>query len=507
MRQIALLVGLVAAGAVVSSACVQKIDTVPPGSGPGGNTGAGGGGTGGQAPALEELYGSGSRLQAVYEDAGGGAERFLHFYDSELAQSCNFAQGADASPRCAPQRMATLSYTDASCTDPVVVVSSCEPALPAHISVQPEGACIDSNMPRLDAYTVGAASTATAVYFADASGSCVPDGTFDATVDSAFEIAAADEGLFAGATVTAVEVDGGLGQRVATADDGAFRVLGAYNLARDENCAGTDVGDETLCLSANLAYGGPNYSSASCAAQDIAYTVRGGECGEPQAVLKYTAAMDQCEPATVTVHAVGDSVDAAAVYTDASGACTLTTMTDLTYFEIGGEAMKGVLPTLAEASTGDGRLTFMTITTPDGAPVGQRTGPYMDTVRNEACSRITTAEGDKCIQSMPMYPDTGTGYFSDALCTVQVVNVATAVCAIEPPTQIGLFGAAAGTCASLSVETVFALGAEYTGAVYQDDGTGACVMGTYEGIDFYAFGAEIPLSEFADVQEVTEAAK
>jgi hypothetical protein len=267
------------------------------------------------------------------------------------------------------------------------------------------------------------------------------------------------------------------------------------------------VGDETLCLSANLAYGVDLHSSASCDSADVAYSLNPSECGDPQAVVKYTPAQDQCEPATTTLHALGDEVDATGVYTDAYGSCELTPDTERRYFEIGGEAMEGIVPALAAETVGTGRLTLQRMTTADGVPVAYAdASSYLDTERDESCGLYSTVAGDKCLPVMQQYPNAGTGYFADDQCTVQLVNVATTACATEPPAYVSFWAEDTGTCASYAVETVHAVGAEHAGAIYQDV-AGNCTEVVLEGIDFYELGAEVALSDFADLEQVTQIAE
>lgn len=503
MRNLASLVGLVAASALVSTACVEKIDTDPPGTGAGGPGGSGGGGGGGETTGVDVLYGSGSRLQAVYRDGGNGARQLVSFYDSELDQDCGFAEAADGEVRCLPTQTVTVRYTDAGCNDPVVVVTACDTELPAQVSVAPTSICPSSHLSRRDAYTVGSASTATALYVDDGAG-CVADVSFDALVDVAYEIAPADEAIFARGTVVDHPADGGIGQRVATTEDGAFQVLGAYNIAREEACGAMTLGDDTLCLSANLGYGTSNSSSASCTEQDVAYVTSPSECGEPQAVIKYTDATEQCEPPTQTLHALGDAIDAGDVYTDEGGTCMATTQTDYRFYEIGNEAGKGVVPTLTAATAGDGRLTLQLLTSAEGKPMGYAALSFMDTERDEVCGLASTTDGDKCLPAMPTVADTGTGFFSDDQCTVPVLNVSASVCAGEVPTMFATLAAPeVSTCAATQLASIHAVGAEHTGPVYQD-ALGTCTLGTYEGIDFYEVGAAVAFTEFADLQRVTE---
>lgn len=507
MRKLALLVGLVAASAVVSSACVEKIDTDPPGGGNGGTAGSGGDGGGTTTATQEELYGSGSRLSAVYLDAGDGADVFRHFHDADLDLSCGMAEVDDGSVRCVPRATGEIRYTDAGCSTSVLLERQCGAAVPDLFSVDANEECADANVRRRDAYAKGAATTATEIYFMDAAGNCVLDTSYDETNDSVYEVSAADNSQFAEATLEQIEADGGLGQLVAKTEDGAFQVLGAYNVAREENCSARTVGDSMLCLSSNVAQTASYTASDTCdEAALVGFATTSDACGEPQAIIQYTDAADVCDPQTTTLHAVGDAVDAANVYTDAGGTCEATTETDYRYYEIGGEAMEGVVPAIVAATDGDGRLTATKLTTPDGAPVGQDGFTFMDTERDEVCRSTTTTDGVKCMPTIQTYPDTGTTFFADDQCTVQVISVPDTTCSAGPPAYIGYTEAPTNTCASTTVASVHAVGAEFTGTVYQDV-LGSCTAGTFENITFYEVGAEVPLTSFVDLAEVTQAAE
>ena len=505
MRKMACLVGLVAASALVSTACVEKIDTGPPGSGNagaiGGNGGSGGDG-GTPDTGQEELYDSGSRLQAVVEDGGEGAERLVHFYDNELDQSCSFAEDTDEAVRCLPAFvLPAVQYDDANCTNPVAVVSQCGPAIPQHVSAHVENECPDGAIRRA-AYTVQGDSTATATYLMD-NGNCVAGPALDLATQSVHELAEADTTLFAEATITTPEVDSGLAQRVATTDDGAFQVLGAYNVARRENCGARTIGEDTLCLSGHLGIARDHSSSNTCDVNDIAITATLDVCGEPQAVVVGTPGADVCEPYTETLNAVGAEYTAT-VYTDATGTCMANTSSTVRYFEIGGEAMPGVVPALDEATLGEGRLTLQALQTPDGAPVGYATSIYTDATRGGACTARSTADGSKCMPTdLLTVADTGSGYFSDDQCTVELYAHTPITCQTDPPT---MFGRLSADVCGADIASLHTVGAAHTATVYIDNG--ACVASpAIPAIDFYEIGADVALSEFADLTQVTQDAK
>lgn len=500
MRRLALLVGLVTASAMVSTACVEKIDTDPPGTGAGGGTGGSGGGTGGGAT-YEGLFGSGERLSAVYIDGGDGAERFSHFQDTTLEQACDFAELADGSVACLPTHTVTLAYADAGCSEPVLVLGACDAAPPAHVSVVVDEPCRLEHTTRRDAYTVGAVATLAEVYIDNGSG-CVADTTFDDQTMTVHGLAAADQGVFAPATVSSVAIDNGLGRRVAASSDGAYRVLGAYNVARDEACSARAAGDATVCLSSHLATGLNHSTSASCATDDVAFASTDASCGEPQAVVKYSYPGDDlCQAPAITIHAVGDALDAADVYSDASGSCTAVGDSGMRYFEIGGQAAPGVLPELVWAEAGSGRLTLQRVASPDGALLGTA-GTFYDTERDESCSASATGNGTRCLPPMMMVTDAGTGYFADDQCTEQVILHTPGTCSTAPPTYLGVLSAPVDSCAASSVDAVYGVGAEHAGPVYQLVGD-ACMEGTFEGADFFALGTAVSLDTFAPLEEST----
>lgn len=482
---------------MVSTACVKKIDTDPPGGGAGG-TGGGGGAGGGGAAAVEGLYGSGSRLSAVYRDGGDGAEQFLHFHDTTLGQSCDFAETSDGAVRCLPNAVYDLAYADAGCTEPVLVLGACDAAPPAHVAATVTETCHDDHLARRDAFTVGDVATLTEIYRQDGSG-CVADATFDDATMSVHELAAADAASFALATVSDVAIDGGLGQHVAMTEDGAYRVLGAFNVAREQACSAQPAGEGMVCLSSNLAYGLHHSSSATCDVQDVAYATTDASCGEPQAVVKYTYA-DLCEAPTITVHAIGDAIDGD-VYSDAGGTCAAADEPGSRFFEIGGEAADGVLPKLTFADAGTGRLTTQRVTSEEGKPIAA-VGTWHDTQRDEACSVYATADGARCLPAMSLVLDTGTGYFADDQCSVELVLAGASACASAPPAYVGVLAAPVESCATGAVDAIYSLGAEHTGPVYQGDST-SCVAGTFENVTFYEIGAQITLDAFAPLEEAT----
>lgn len=502
MRTITGLVALVATSALVSSACITRVGTPPPGGGSGGTAGSGGN-TGGDASAKDSLWGSGSRLSAVYIDGGDGAAQFLRFHDSDLDVACNFAALDDGSTRCLPAPLLKVHYADASCTTPVIVEGACSEAVPELFSLDVDVQCgILDTVPRRDAYARGATLSPTTIYAMDALGNCSEDTGYDAQTEVVYEATAADAALFAAATLERIEAGGGVGQVVATTEDGAFHVLSAYDVARDEDCDVKAVGDQTLCLSTNLAYGQDLSNSATCDENDVA---RGGldeDCGEPQAIIKTTPGQDSCDAPTVTLHAVGDEVAAADVYTDATGTCEAVADTTSRYYAIGGEAMEGVVPALAEATVGTGRLTTTRWTSDDGAPVGQAMFTFEDTERGESCNFAVTADGNKCLPEFHALL-TGATHFADDQCTQPLVGFASNAC--EIPSFVAFYTPQVGACPSQGIESLHPVGALHTGMVYQDV-AGTCTLGTFEGIDLYAIDAAMSFTDFADLAEVTEPA-
>src|SRR5690606_28045412 len=175
-------------------------------------------------------------------------------------------------------------------------------------------------------YSVGEAVALTAVYVPDENGGCVLDAGFD-PASEVYQLVQADPARFAEATVSSREADGGLGQRVATTADGAFKVIGSYNIARDERCTGNASGDDILCLRNHIPYGTGHSGAPSCDAADVASTPTDAACGEPQAVIKITQGEDACDPPTRTVHAVGDELDPGDVYSDETGTCEAVSLT------------------------------------------------------------------------------------------------------------------------------------------------------------------------------------
>jgi hypothetical protein len=223
-------------------------------------------------------------------------------------------------------------------------------------------------------------------------------------------------------------------------------------------------------------------------------------------VLKHTYPNDDlCEAPNLTVHAVGDAIDAADVYSDANGTCQAVDQPDTRFFAIGGEAADGVLPALTLAEAGAGRLTIQHVASPDGKLVATQTGVWRDSERDESCYPIATADGARCLPAMILTPDTNTSYYADVLCTVQLVDHV-AACSTAPPEYVGVLAAPTNSCASGAVDTLYSLGVQHTGPVYQGDVVN-CTEGTFDGVDFYAIGAEVALTEFAPLAEATLATK
>lgn len=520
MRNLAYLMGIVAASALATTGCGDDEDGQGSGTGAsggsggsggsaaGGNSGgsgASGGSGGGGGPTVEpsDLFGSGTRLEAVVRDGGQGAERFAYFHDTMLDQSCIFREASDGMLRCLPTHFVFAPFTDAGCTQRVAVVDTCKGPPPAYVYHEDEVIC--SAQPRKrDSFVVGNAVSISTIYIGDSS-SCLELTGFDLSETTEYLLAPADPTMFAAATLSELEVDGGLGQRIATTADGAFQVVSGHDVGRDASCVPARVDGDPLCLGL-VAHSNQHSTSATCASQDVAVYYEDDGCGDPTAILKHTDAVNACDPDDLTVHEVGGELDVMSVYQDNGGNCSaVSSSSDNRFFQDGAEAAAGFVPALSETTIGGGRLQLDLYTSPDGAPLGYvETAKFWDTQRGEECSPRTMDDGTtiRCIPQAAHISAEATHYFSDAACTTEVLAVGQSACGSTP-----VYAAlrAAGTCTTV-LSSFHTVGAAFNGVVYEGDADGSnCILPAQppNNTDFYEIGAEVPWTEFAEVTVAT----
>jgi hypothetical protein len=119
MRQLALLVLL--------AACAPSDPSSPtPGE-------QDAGGIPGAPTTVDQLYKSGTRIQARTLKTADGAEFFEGWYDAERGEPCSFASSRDGKRRCMPAGAPAQAFADASCTRPVGVTFDCQP--PEYVSL------------------------------------------------------------------------------------------------------------------------------------------------------------------------------------------------------------------------------------------------------------------------------------------------------------------------------------------------------------------------------------
>ena len=132
---------------------------------------------GGEGAKEGEDFGSGSRLQAVFDEASAGVSRWRAFYDRDLGMECRFWSAVEGQGiYCLPTEGVFFAFSDAACSQAVSSDNFHSGQLP------PEGTLVsgwaDSGLPcnrepvRGIPYRIGAPTTSE-IYYKDSDGRCL----------------------------------------------------------------------------------------------------------------------------------------------------------------------------------------------------------------------------------------------------------------------------------------------------------------------------------------------
>jgi hypothetical protein len=114
------------------------------------------------ADAKADVNQSGSRLKVKNYVGTDGSIVFARMHDSQLNVDCDFQNTADGTTRCIPEADTTATFSDAACTQPVLLVSDCATTIPTCVSAgilnTTTGAVVASY------FSIGATTTVQALY-------------------------------------------------------------------------------------------------------------------------------------------------------------------------------------------------------------------------------------------------------------------------------------------------------------------------------------------------------
>lgn len=461
--------------------------------------------TSGPPPLPEDPFGSGTRLRAVYLDAGQGAVRLQHWYDTELDIDCRFAHDAAWQPRCTPNQGANIDgYLDSDCTQPVMSAWVCGETEPVVSAALPER-CAGA-LARVSAFDVGDAQSIATLYRID-DGECVAD--FDPDPQEMFHpLTQLADDMFVAADVVDYPVDGALGVRTLESEDGAFEKLEPANIDEGVNCDALSIGGELRCVSANLAYDfGDLHPDSGCSDDPVAYSVFAAHCGDATVVIRSEPNGEQCDPFDSTFREVDGEVDE--VY-DSTNACMPASRgPNARYWSIGNELPASHAPLIVETYVGGGRGQTIDFAAPNDAFIA-RGFRWRDAMLDVDCGPVDAEDGTRrCL------PDVGLatvlegdgGLFADAGCTDEpLATYRSNICDPQPPTLVATFSSDSQPCAAFDLMDVADVGAAHSADVYRFDanGGGCTLYMPGEDEEVYEVGSSQGLDSLVEIELVTQ---
>lgn len=447
-------------GAVLSSFLSLAVGcTEPPSEQPSGGGGFGGDfpsgvvssnvttglgpGSGGGEPLT--LFTSGTRLRAHILDAGGEAQAFEGWFDSELGFDCTSTEVAGESNRCMPPPLEEVVYLDAACAMPAADSAQFGATEAPPFTVERTSG--EQNCDAYRAYAVGEEQIVASIFVKDPSGGCTEiveeravHALAPASLDVFAELAIEDEG---GALVFA---------RTERGPDGAFRIVSGLIKSIGEPCVGVgspfDAG--RFCAPSRRIRDPRTFAEGSCAEPAIALDA----CQITQLHAITDVTRDVCGRELATVYQPGAIVDDVFL-ADENSTCNATPSGRGRL--LGAPMDTGVLPYLdqlylhgssidlaVDVGFGKAISSAGTFTTPGGY----------------RCFVVETHDGLRCLPPLLPRPTT----FSDAACTVPLTVAPPSDC--YPPPAVGTY-ASDGLVSSVSQ-----VGSAYAGPVYEGgDGT------------------------------------
>jgi len=445
--------------------------------------------TGTTSPGVElEPFVDGSRLKAVYREAGGEAPRLDHWWDSSLQTPCVPRMDEAFDLRCLPRAGASLVYLDEACTEAGYEVSSCEDAPPSHVATSRRERCVGPT--RASAFEVGKAVVVDTIYL---SGSCERvDLGRDVTVRRLTPVA---DSAFVALTPRHVALDGGLGVRVLEGDDGSSQVFDLVATGPDQVCQAVMLGEDfdEYCLHGDLAYDfGRLYADATCEGDNVAYTIGADACDPPTHVLGQEFD-ETCQRNVTRLRAIGPAV--AEAYQGSPDACSPAIDDRHTHYEVG-EPVDNTLPPLTTAAFGDGRMRTPHYVTPAGQPLVPSFPGWFDETLGAPCLALETeTHGTRCLPAIAIDLEEPELY-ADATCTEPVVRSLDEPCGQEDvPVLYGI--RAAEECGFGPLRDVRRVGARHEGPVYREDGD--CVLHEQADVVYHLVGEAAPLEDYAEI--------
>lgn len=164
-----------------------------------------------------------------------------------------------------------------------------------------------------------------------------------------------------------------------------------------------------------------------------------------------------------------------------------------------GSILDPILDPVPEASAAeDGtRIVNRYRTTLGGLKTPDSSGQFWDTEREEICRFLPTANGDRCLPYSPYVDLTIHFYYSDSSCTISLAHQVYG-CASPRYASRAVSTGTGDSCTPNSTYEYYEVGAIHTGTAYRDSGGTCTETSLNAAITYYAVGARIPDTDFAE---------
>jgi hypothetical protein len=438
---------------------------------------------------------SGTRLKIRWYDYGNGTRSTAGLFDVERNESCFYATWSDGNIYCMPSDTAEAVYTDKQCTQLAARVfhSTCNTRTPGYLVESTTAAC-SSSVKRL--FQRGPQLTATQYYVPDFSGTC--QGPFS-DADSTYYLPGTEVPSSKLVTLSLDKPDHSvrLSAPAYTSADGARFRSSMYDSQLDTRCffsidyagAGTGVCAPSSAGFVNL------FRDAGCTLPVVDGLKA---CPAPQFAQQPTK--PECPFSSSTYYRIGTPVALPAAYSGGPGSCSATSISaDSSYYLLGDPVPLAPVSRVRDNAAGSplqviryvaGSLTF-------------RDGSLYDNTLGAECHTQQISDGVyRCIPSNTNIQQ----FFTNSTCTtaIDLVEVfgGPASCGAQPLPTFASRSLPPPTGSCVSGLEMHMVGAEYTGALFQN--LGMCAAVPAGGSHYYRVGAAVAMTQFQPASLMTD---
>ena len=489
------------------------VDGGTPQDGPPGTDGGGPQDDGGRAdagPLLKDVtpFRSGTRLKAVYETAGSGAEQLVQWMDTSLNLPCTFALDIDRNLRCMPATTLTLQYQDANCSEAMTSDAIQDGELLVRSRI-PGGSCININ--QVQAFSLGPTIELSESYEL-LDGSCVARA---AGSSSYTLLTSVDHQMFQSGEVTDFAIDSELAVRMLDTDDGAQQVLSMVGRQAGQPCTpfGRDLSND-VCIPGDQAFELRSFYSDSGCTTPLANSRGGAACDPPTRVVQFRRDdVGDCRILRKSLFDIGAGVSGEDAF-ELNGTCEAGELpnppgSDFHWWEVGSELGFDSVPAISRVGKGTGDVRAGYWASASGVttmPVSA--GTLWVDPQGVTCTLLQRSTGEKlCV---PGASTTGSqqAFWADAACSATpLTQVRDDGCGTTDPALSRfippLHVATTVQQQVLEVNRVEA-DSEVLADVFQLSG-GSCVGLANPADDkhrYYRIGAAVPIDDFSEIVRV-----